>query len=326
MNKYISDLSNIILLFNLISKNQKILKKALSKSESYLETFYFENHINKDSQKKLDDYFYNLINTKKGTKKKNLLFTNQNSFNNVKRNKTVKGRKSNIIFFNAEEKNINFNYKSINFSSKKNNINSNTTKYDHNLSEEKKNCLPTPKFPKKSIDDNINIIQSNDVDNDFNKNKILKQESIQTYFTLAGKANVEEKNKKKEKKENNINIINQKDEESKLVYSKSNELERNKVLKNHEKQYQTTYCTQKTPKNHQTFSSMNLKNSMEKNMVKHFLGFLNNIFKNGKINSQEKLKLKKLIISKSEKIEKIYNIDYKDDINRLINELKKLIV
>ena len=330
LDKYISDLSNIILLFNLISKNQKILRKAITKSESYLETFYFENSINKNSQKKLDQYLYNLINMKKGIKKKSLLF-NGNSFNKLKKDKSENEGKSNIFIFNkkTEKKNIKFNYQLINFAPNINNINSNANNNGNNLYEEKKhNALSTPKFPKKTIEDNINNILSNDIDNDFNKNNILKQESIQTYFTLAEKIKPEEENQKpkKEKKENIIDIINQNDEEAKLVHSKSNELDNNKVLKNPDEQEQKSDCSKKAPKNHHTFSSMNLKNSMEKNMVKNLLVFLNNSFKNGKINSQEKLKLKQLIIAKSEKIEKIYNIDYKDDINGIISELKKLIV
>lgn len=332
LDKYISDLSIIILLFNLISKNQKILRKAFTKSESYLEKFYSENNINKDSQKKLDDYFYTLINVRKGTKKKSLLFATENPFNNFKRNKTVKAKKSNIFIFNkkTEENNINFNYKLINFSTNINNINHDVSHINHNMKSGKnKKDLSTPKFPKKSIEDNMNIVQTNDIGNDCNKNNILKQESIQTYFTLAGKTNSDEKNQKpQEEKNEKITYIldqNQNEKEAKLVYSKSNRLKNNKDLKNREEQ-EKSYCIKKPQKNHKIFSSINLNNSLEKNSVKNFLIFLNNMFKNGKITSQEKIKLKQLIITKSEKIENIYNMDFKDDVNGLINELKKLII
>ena len=46
----------------------------------------------------------------------------------------------------------------------------------------------------------------------------------------------------------------------------------------------------------------------------------------GSINTEEKIKLKQLIISKSEKIENIYNNYYHDNKNEFINELKKLII
>ena len=83
LDKYISDLSNIILLFNLISKNQHIIKKVLSNSESFLNNFYLENNINKNSRKKWDEYFDNLINLKKKKKKKRKSFpaNNDSSFN-----------------------------------------------------------------------------------------------------------------------------------------------------------------------------------------------------------------------------------------------------
>ena len=45
IDKYISDLSNIILLYNLISKNQNIISNALIHTESYLNNFYLENEI-----------------------------------------------------------------------------------------------------------------------------------------------------------------------------------------------------------------------------------------------------------------------------------------
>ena len=57
VDKYISDLSNIILLFNLLSKNQNIIRKALTNTESYLKDFYSENNININSQKLFKEYF-----------------------------------------------------------------------------------------------------------------------------------------------------------------------------------------------------------------------------------------------------------------------------
>ena len=68
-----------------------------------------------------------------------------------------------------------------------------------------------------------------------------------------------------------------------------------------------------------------MKSAIEKNMLKDFLGFINNIYKAGYINNEEKLKLKQLIISKSEKIQRIYNDYYKINKMEFINELKKLI-
>ena len=123
IDKYISDLSYIILLFNLISKNQAIIKKAVANSESYLKNFYSENNINIEDQKKFEQYFDSLINSKKRKKKKSFL-NHENNFNKKERHKTDKHKKANIFILNrkTEEKNINFNCKLINISPPNNNL------------------------------------------------------------------------------------------------------------------------------------------------------------------------------------------------------------
>ena len=336
IDKYISDLSNIILLFNLISKNQQIIKKALTNSESYLKNFYSENHINKDCQKKLDDYFDNLINLKKRKKKKRLSFLiHENIFNKCQRHKTVKAIKPNIFNLNKklDEKSININYKLINISP------TNHLKHiKHNSIDEEKSNLRTPKFPSKNEEPNNNS-QSIVKENDSNKDPLIKQESINSFFTLASKAaniNQDENRIKKTKKEKKVKINDHKvtnfnlqsihnDSEAKLVYTKSNFSENKKSQDNSEDLEQKEYYTKKNPKK-QTFSSINLKSTMEKNMLKDFLIFINNIYKSGSINTEEKIKLKQLIITKSEKIENIYINYYHDNKNEFINELKKLII
>ena len=336
IDKYISDLSNIILLYNLISKNQQIIKKALTNSESYLKNFYSENHINKDCQKKLDDYFDNLINLKKKKKKKRLSFlTHENIFKKNKRHKTVKARKPNIFNLNKklDEKSININYKLINISPT-----NHLSHIKHNSIDEEKSNLRTPKFPSKNEDPNNNS-QTIVKENESNKVPIIKQESINSFFTLASKAaniNSDENRIKKIKKDKKVKINDQKvtnfnlqniqnDSEAKLVYTKSNFSENKKSQDNSEEFEKKEYYTKKNPKK-QTFSSVNLKTTMEKNMLKDFLGFINNIYKSGSINTEEKIKLKQLIISKSEKIENIYNNYYHHNKNEFINEIKKLII
>ena len=342
-DKYILELSNIILLFNLVSRNQKIIKKNINNAKTYLSNFYLENHINKDSQKKLNDYIDNLINTKK-KRKKNLssLITHTNIFNRAVRHKTMKTENPNILTLNknTDEKVFDFNEKLM----KVNPINLNTINNNIKLTNEEKliNDLTTPKFPNKIIDDDKNNNDSKVNDNSgLNKNSIMKQGSIQSYYTLASKAafiiqdenNNQKEEQEKEKEEKiiiedkpKITIINdnKNDYIPHLIYSKSNFSE-NKKVKNNQNLEQKFCYTQGNPRK-QIFSSINLKTSMEKDMLKNFLIYINNLYKQGNINNEEKLKLKQLIISRSEKIEKIYNIFYKVDKNKLLNELKKLII
>ena len=60
-------------------------------------------------------------------------------------------------------------------------------------------------------------------------------------------------------------------------------------------------------------------------MLKDILGYINYLYKKGVINSEDKIKLKQLIISKSEKIVKIYDSCRSND-NKFIYKLKQLIV
>ena len=66
----------------------------------------------------------------------------------------------------------------------------------------------------------------------------------------------------------------------------------------------------------------------QKNHYKNLLEMINKIYKKELINSDEKVKLKKLIIEKSQKIENLYYNIYKNsknDENTLVNEIKKII-
>ena len=332
IDKYISDLSNIILLFNLISKNQKIIKKTITNGESFLHNFYSENDINKDIQNKLNIYIENLITLKKRRKKKYpSLISNENVINKCKKHKTIKQSNPNIITFNRKSE-YNIKNKLINFfpffndeiKENNNNINKNDT----------------PKFP--NLNDNISIINESCLKekNELNKNSIIKQGSLHSYYTLASKSkfiNPEKKSVSKfsnkyikenlkdvEQNINNlINIENENNDEPKLIYSKTNISENKKDAKFNIHTEQIC-CTQKNPRR-QTFSSINLNSSKEKNMLKDILGYINYLYKKGVINSEEKIKLKQLIISKSEKIVKIYDSCRSND-NKFIYKLKQLIV
>ena len=60
-------------------------------------------------------------------------------------------------------------------------------------------------------------------------------------------------------------------------------------------------------------------------MLKDLLGYINEIFKKEIINSEEKIKLKSLIISKYEELENIYIAYFENNKDILIKELEKLI-
>ena len=66
----------------------------------------------------------------------------------------------------------------------------------------------------------------------------------------------------------------------------------------------------------------------KKNECKNLLEMINKMYKKGSINCEEKIKLKKLVIEKSKKIEYFYNNIYKNlenDKNKLVSEIKKIV-
>ena len=75
-----------------------------------------------------------------------------------------------------------------------------------------------------------------------------------------------------------------------------------------------------------TFSSTNLKSSQEKVMLKKLLVFINDIFKRKIIDSEQKMKIKQLIISKSKRLDYIYFKFYDFNKEQFIKELKNLVI
>jgi hypothetical protein len=52
---------SIFLITNIISKNSLILEKAISEAKKYINKFYLDNDIHKNSQNQLNNYFSNLL-------------------------------------------------------------------------------------------------------------------------------------------------------------------------------------------------------------------------------------------------------------------------
>ena len=396
---YISTLSSIYLLSNLISKNRLILNKAISKVKLYLNKFYSVNHIGKNKQKIINDYVLNLLGVpKKKIKNKkgnSLLILNENTFN---KNNAIKIDRLNICNFGKKINNINTEIKIIGQSLNNSTLNQGIAQDITNNSINNNNInifdnqniiidFETPQFPNKTIQENIineinkNILNkesvpSSEVDNNEDlKNNFLKKESGRSLYTLASKSNFkpsskfliqEEKNKSSSKflnheeknrisskflnQEQAIRDKNQKLE--KIIFDKKNEgkninlflnnkdTKRNssvKVDNQKNKYYQMSEVkiNYKNPKNleddirreskKRTFSSTYLKSSQEKRMLKDLLVYVNDIFRKEIINCEEKLKLKQLIISKSEKLESIYQNYYENNKNKFIKELKYLL-
>ena len=341
IDRYISALSNIYLLSNLISKNKLILNKAIDNAKKDLNIFCMENKINKNIHKKLNNYISNLLGIEIEDKK-----------NKIKMPISFKIEKSNICIINGKGNNINIEHSINNSSLNQEKTRDITHIYNTSKITEENFILDlrTPSFPKNRnssqiINDNNDNNDNNDKLNDIGSKKgslmslcnkendelnknFSKKESIHSLYTLASKSKFkEEKVKGASSKFNRIipdEIINRNNINNNLNSNK-NIKRSSQFLLTSRKRTDNNLVKNEIKNKKQNFSSTNLKSSNETKMYKDLLIFINNLFKKEIINSEEKIKLKQLIIVKSDKLENIYGIYYPDDKDTLIIELKNLI-
>ena len=192
---------------------------------------------------------------------------------------------------------------------------------------------------------------------DYSNKNFSKMESIHSYYTLGSASNqkkgslpIKEKERvisKFSKQEEKVNKENSKFKEVSTEEKKNNKLdysiEKNinnkmtismKLNIQKDQNYQNSEDNshninevaeiKKTKK--RNFSSTNLKSSQEKIMLKKLLVFINDIFKRKIIDSEQKMKIKQLIISKSKRLDYIYIKFYDFNKEQFIKELKNLVI
>ena len=356
---YISNLSEIFLLFNLISENKKILDKAIIQARKNLDIFYFSNQINTINQKKINNYLLNLLGTE-NTENKNYIHSLFFLNDNINKCSTFHNKRSSLSFFNENYDNKNTEIKiidhSINNSSLNHEITHDITNHTNNNSKSIEDNVfidfTTPQFPGRIIDNNNNYILNDPNLNDDNYDKLnkniikqeslnsnneelnknySKKESIRSLYTLASKSKFicqEEKVKGTSSKFKDITLEEKYHEKRRnsIYHKKRNnrfQFIENKNDSNNNKNIEDELKIKKS--NKKTFSSTNLKTSKEKKIIKDLLVYVNDLYKKEIINYDEKLKLKVLIISKYKKLQNLYLIYYENNKDILIKELKKLI-
>lgn len=360
IDSYISSLSNLYLLSNLISKNKLIINKAIDKIKKNLETFYIENTINNNIQKQLNNYIINAngigIEGKKSKKKVPILLTNNYKALKIENVDSImlSGRIIKIKNTDCSLNNYSLNQEKTRDITNQtiNNINNNSK-----ITEDNNYILDlrTPSFPKKIAEsnpsaNNINQQMINDSindnaskkesirsfcikDNDDLSKKYFKKESIRSLYTLASKSKFhEEKIRAVSSKFKGIPQEESTSTKNKNIKINSciNIKKNSKFLINIRKNNINTINKSEDKdeiknefKKH-NLSSTKLKITREK-MYKDLLILINNLFKTEIINFEEKIHLKQLIIIKSENFDNIYANYYPNNKETLIAEMKKLI-
>ena len=291
IEQYISCISQIILSIKLFLKTYDILKKTVINVKNHLLKLKYKDKFENYNHDYLFLYLESLLK---------ISDTNPN-FNNSSFSTLLSSNISScqIIPKSSLFSKYSSKYKINSFS----NDATITTIYDN---------TPTPKFQSKSDKIFENQEKKNStLKNSIENNSLMQKDSV---LTLSKYIFVEEP-------------FTPQNNESKLI-----ELPIVKSIKNN------TPNKRKIPQSENVNKYKNKKNiSYETNLInknnnknhyKNLLEMINKIYKSGLINSEEKVKLKQLVIEKSKKIEYLYYnifINSKNDKNTLETEIKKIV-
>lgn len=355
VDKYISDFSYIYVCFNLIIKINEALLSILLNTKNYLSKLYkkygldknYEERINKCIQHMIPIYQNDIV--KKNTFSNSLNKANSN-FNIINLNDENNENKE---FSNSNKEQILINDL---LGKDQSNLDSNTPRFnnENNFCSSILNNKESSNMNNNDEEEiyyNFNLEKQKSLDSQFtlspNKKNIVKNE---------------EKTEKEYIKSNNINNISNKDSEDtddiknyisnispedvtirrpksrksciiKSINSKENKYRNRSIdnLYNNRGLFSTykgdTYNLK--TENKGLLKKLHISSEhlfMKENAKKYaeLLEIIYGLYKNNKINLEEKIKIKKLIICKSPKILNIYE-NFNNDNDKFINELKRII-
>ena len=295
-DKYISILSNLIILLHLILKNRKIIKSTITNLKHNLIKYNSEYIIDCDFYNKMNKYINSLLNLS--------LINDPDKINNTST------RKDNLSTANITNTSVNSIFKDKIIGNEENNF------YDMTNED-----MRTPFFVSKSesLINNIEILNNNN--NNINLIICRKKDSIGSILNLpCTDFSLEKSNlNKQDSKTNNFSKINNSNE--KIKHNSNNDLLNNIKLINKLKGEKIKKVRKKTNK------EKDKKNNKINNLKRYeiLLKNVNELYKNHNINSIKKKKIKQLIISDSSKVKELYNYYCKNDINKYVEYLEGLL-
>lgn len=316
--KYISDFSRIYFLFNMIEKVISSFKKIIPNARSYLEKIYEKYQLDNYLQEKINRDIEEILFFQKN---KNVA---HDSFDNVKFDNQKENRNDveKIIVF-QNEKNVN--------PAAMNNLNKNDVN-DSDMQLFRKKSQDTEfTFSKKNNEKENNGDLNNKIIKDCNK----PSNNIKDYITNINPENFIIRHPKK-RRSTYVKKFN-----SKLDISKVNSVDKTlstnnlkmwstnnlKIISNNKMKVNTLKLN--NMENHEIYKNLyqstgHLFIKEESKKYADLLEVIIELYKNDKISLEQKLKLKKMVISKSSNILKIYNL-FNHDNEKFLIELKKLI-
>ena len=357
VDKYISDFSNIYVIFHLITKINDSLESILLNTKDHLSKLYEKYKLDENNQEKINQCLQQMLHF--------------SQYDGLKRNFASKS---------FDKENSNYEFNKLN---EKEYYKTNRAQFliDDLLGKDKNPFNDIDGTPRFNSDDNIilslsnntnnNTFSMNDNDSINNNNKKLnllkKQQSLDSQFSQFTLASTKKKIFVNQEKENitnnkmyNISKVKIDKEPDDINYNNYNILNVNheEKFKRHTKKRNSCYIKTnqnifKNKSKEETHkaqllssykgNSNNPKNTNQLDIYKQFhissshlfmkedakkyaelLEIIIELYKNKKISLQQKIKLKKLTVCKSPKILNIYNY-FNNDNEKFIKELKQLI-
>ena len=358
IDQYISDFSYIFVLFNIISKINKSLENILLNEKSTLYNLYEKYQLDKNLQEKFNECIDNLLHI--STKKK---FYHNFSCKSTKDNSNdslIYNRKSNLLDFNNESKEFSqsdkipvvvkdlLGYNNLN--KEQNNINNinviNKTPRFNNI------LNVNPSYSNNENNNNDLIIKKNSKDSEFtftsNKNININIENENKYFINNNRNKTEIKDNNYNKESDDINdYITSVQKDAYLIkpiktrrkscmirtFKPKNSHEKNCNKSNDDLNKRNLFFSNKSTNNNfekiQSYKKLHASTGQlfkkeESKKYADLLEIIIELYKFKKINLEQKLKLKRLIICKSPKILNVYKF-FNTDNEKFVIELKKII-
>ena len=358
IDQYISDFSYIFVLFNIISKINKSLENILLNEKSTLYNLYEKYQLDKNLQEKFNECIDNLLHI--STKKK---FSHNFSCKSTKDNSNdslIYNRQSNFIDFNNESKEFSqsdkipvvvkdlLGYNNLN--KEQNNINNinviNKTPRFNNI------LNINPSYSNNENNNNDLIIEKNSKDSEFtftsNKNININIENENKYFINNNRNKTEIKDNNYNKESDDINdYITSIQKDAYLIkpiktrrkscmirtFKPKNSHEKNCNKSNDDLNKRNLFFSNKSTNNNfekiQSYKKLHASTGQlfkkeESKKYADLLEIIIELYKFKKINLEQKLKLKRLIICKSPKILNVYKF-FNTDNEKFVIELKKII-
>ena len=289
IDKYLSDLSKIILLFSLIHKNNELLSNLIKNTKRYIKRFYKENEINSVIKERISNCISDLMSSSQVASQRN--YSRRSTKENTVSNPNIFLGHSHKKSFNANEE-------------------------EYLLFQSR-----TPKFEEEDDE----IVEVNEEQSFINMNVETKEDNSKkdSLKTIGSTFSLR-----------HMKFTYQSDEEE-----KTRTIKKNKTVKlgtdfstphSFFKKKSNSYNNYEVIDNE---SNNNMKDNSQ--YILDFLNSINNLYKSGKINSNEKLAIKQLIISDSKSVVEKYSkinlnrndsdINYKSNIDIfLLEEIRNM--